>query len=113
MNSVMFSVTRVCQVCLFMGGGSSHVTIIHDALCLTVQGPPPFPDMFKIVDYEVRTVSKRVVRILLECFLIVNVSITSNQKCSEVVSWGSDLGRAHVLGVYGSKPILSSTILAQ
>ena len=85
------------------GGGGSHVTIIHDALCLTV------------VDYEAHTVIKWMVRILLERFLIVNVSryVTSIQKCSEVVSCGSDLGRAHVLGVYGSNPILSSTILAQ
>ena len=48
-----------------------------------------------------------------DIILVISKSITSIQKCSEVVSLGSDLGRAHVLGVYGSKPILSSTILAQ
>ena len=47
-----------------------------------------------------------------DIILVISKSITSIQKCSEVVSLGSVLGRAHVLGVYGSKPILSSTILA-
>ena len=75
-------------------GRGSHVTITHDVLDLTIQGPlqPPPPkkygtsfyrdpqgwpspsptpilDMFKL-HYEARTVGKRTIHILVECFLV-------------------------------------------
>ena len=34
-------------------------------------GTPPPPDMSKLVHYEAHTVGKWVVRILLECFLVI------------------------------------------
>ena len=88
----------------------SCVTITHDALELTTQGPPPpsaahppteillvpataSPDMFKLLQlglhctgslpsqgmfklfhYEAHTVGRRVVDILLECFLVFHIS---------------------------------------
>ena len=36
--------------------------------------PPPSQDMFKLSHCEVHTVGKRAIRILLECFLVINVS---------------------------------------
>ena len=39
-------------------------------LDLNVQGPPPLLDMFKLVHYEVCTVGKWLVDILLECFFV-------------------------------------------
>ena len=42
---VMFSVMCICQSVCSWGG--PHVTITHDALDLTIQGPPP--DMFKLL----------------------------------------------------------------
>ena len=36
----MFSVMSVSQSFCPRGGGGSYVTIIHDALNLTMQGPP-------------------------------------------------------------------------
>ena len=35
--------SRVCLVILFIGGEGPHVTIIHDALDITVQANPPPP----------------------------------------------------------------------
>ena len=54
-----------------------HVTIIHVALNLSVQGPrleepdPPPPHGTEI--WWPRTVGKRTTRILLECFLVVRL----------------------------------------
>ena len=47
----------------------------------TIQGPPagpgsPPPDMFKLVHYEARTVGKRAVSILIECFLLRCLRVT-------------------------------------
>ena len=73
------------------------MTITHDTLDVTIQGPPvrvppqhiqtcsawtslyrepsaPLPDMFKHLHYEARTVGKQVVRILPECFLVIIVN---------------------------------------
>ena len=44
-------------------------------LDLTIQGPP---DMFKLVHYEAHTVCKRVVSILLECFLVLLTNSSTN-----------------------------------
>ena len=67
------------------------MTIKHDALDLTIQGPPgptppnlygtslhrdpqgwptPTLDKFKLLHYEARVVGKRAIRIILECFLV-------------------------------------------
>ena len=88
----MFSVVSVGQSFCAQGRGS-RVTITHDVLDLTTQvtswpqlpppdmgphctgmpspglGPIPL-DIFKLVHYEVCIVDKRVVHILLECFLV-------------------------------------------
>ena len=90
-GKVMFSVVSVCHSV----HGGSHVTITHNALNLTVESPsdmgPPAPvpappssitgDLFKLVNLatphpppsEVFMVGKLVVRILLECFLVLIV----------------------------------------
>ena len=44
---------------------------------------PPPPDMFKFIHYAPRTVGKRAVRILLECFLVIHVI---EQRLSKVCS---------------------------
>ena len=73
-DKVIFSVVSVC---LFTGG--SNVIVTHDALDLIIHGArtsppkictPPSPRMFKLVHYEARTVGKRTVGILQECFLV-------------------------------------------
>ena len=51
-------------------GAVPHVTITHDALDLTIQGPTPSSGMSKLVHYEACKVGKRAVLILLVCFLI-------------------------------------------
>ena len=48
-------------------------------LDLNVQGPPPLLDMFKLVHYEVCTVGKWLVDILLECFLL----LSTNEVCGK------------------------------
>ena len=68
-------------------GGGSHLTIAHDALNLTIQGPPPHSNLFNF-DLSVQgplwpwprphMVGKRAVRILLECVLVLMV----NSDCS-------------------------------
>ena len=85
------------RVCLSYGHGGSHETITHDALHLPVQGRPPpssctgpglvakTVDLFKLVRLRISTnaeiwwmrtqtymFDKRVVHILLECFLVVS-----------------------------------------
>ena len=57
----MFS---VMSVSLFVHRGTPP---LYSAL---PQSPPPLEDIFKIVYYEARTVSKRAVGILLDCFLV-------------------------------------------
>ena len=47
------------------------MTITHDALDLTIQGPPAHPDMFKLVHNETCKVGKRAVDIPLKCFLVI------------------------------------------
>ena len=72
------------------GAGESHVTITHDALDLTIQGPPPPTDLtgqgpsrhvHKLVHYEAHTVCKWAVSILLECFLVT----VRNSSCGKVM----------------------------
>ena len=60
------------------------MTIIRDALVLTVEGPPlppehvnfelivedPPPNIFEVAHCETHTVDKEAVGILLECFLV-------------------------------------------
>ena len=69
------------RVCLSVHVGDSHVTITHDALDLTTQTWNPYPwacsNLF-ILDSQhppslllPRAVDKRMVRILLECFLVL------------------------------------------
>ena len=47
-----------------------RVAFLFVMFCPVVQGPRFPPDMFKLVHYEECTVIKRVVGILLECFLV-------------------------------------------
>ena len=67
----MFSVSSVCS------RGGSYVTISHDALDLTTQGPfplymgppPRLPHLWRL-PAEARTVGERAVHILLEYCLV-------------------------------------------
>ena len=83
----MFSVMSVCHAV----HGGFHVTITHDALDLTIQGPPspspaghgaslymeppapaPTPrDMFKLVHFETCAIGKQTVSFLIEYFVVM------------------------------------------
>ena len=66
-GKVMFSVVSFS---LSVHRGSSLYTGPHPPRPVFCPSPPPPEDMFKLVYYEARTVSKRAVVILLDCFLV-------------------------------------------
>ena len=99
LEKVMFPVVSVCSQ------WGPHVTITHDALdlitptCLNLfnldltERDPPTPcllDIFKHVHYEVYTVGKRAVCILLECILLsCKFQSCSTKEVSNWTDWAS------------------------
>ena len=80
----MFSVMCICQSVCLQEQGVVSVTITHDALDLTVQGPPP--DMFKLVQPGPHCTGTQLrpwpPRVCSNLFIVKHVRLTSRQFAS-------------------------------